>query len=238
MNLRLACSLASAMLLCSCAKRPSAPLPPSPAAFGTQLVETSGGKQAGGVGSRLADPVVVQVNSADGSPVAGALVTFRGQGLLFTAAASLTDASGQVSAVVQLGSIPGIYSIVAETPKSGGGTVTLALRETALGYQEKLGKEISDAYCVFCHSPESTTERVSNYDNLTPPLPHLFSDGAVLNAMSDAELIKIITDGGPALGKSPQTPAYRDTLTPAQIRAIVAYMRAVADPPPGKPAND
>ena len=49
--------------------------------------------------------------------------------------------------------------------------------------------------------------------------------------MSDSELIKIIADGGPALGKSPQTPAYRGTLTMAEIKAVVAYLRAITDPP-------
>jgi mono/diheme cytochrome c family protein len=33
------------------------------------------------------------------------------------------------------------------------------------------------------------------------------------------------------LGKSPQTPAYRGTLTATEIKAVVAYLRAVADPP-------
>jgi mono/diheme cytochrome c family protein len=63
----------------------------------------------------------------------------------------------------------------------------------------------------------------------------MLSDGTVLNSMSDADLIKIIADGGPALGKSPQTPAYRNTLTSAEIKAVVAYMRAIADPPYSPP---
>ena len=109
--------------------------------------------------------------------------------------------------------------------------VTVTSRAIALGYQEKLGKEVSEKYCTVCHDPESTPERVSNFDNLAPPAPHEFTDGNTLNQMSDGDLIKIIADGGPALGKSPQTPAYRSTLTMAEIKAVVAYLRAVADPP-------
>ena len=220
--------------MCSCGKRAPALPSLSPKAFGTQIVEQSGGKQIAGVGSRLADPVVVQVNGADGNGVAGALVTFRGAGLNFNPPQALTDDSGQASAVVQLGAIPGSYRIVAETPKSGGGAAAVTLREIALGYQEKVGKEVSDKYCVMCHDPESTPERVSNFDNLTPPAPHLFSDGNTLNSISDNDLVKIIADGGPALGKSPQTPAYRNTLTPAEIKAVISYMRAIADPPANK----
>jgi len=205
---------------------------PAPKAHGTQIVEVDGGKQIGGVGSRLSDPLVVQVNGADGNPVAGALVSFRCAGITFNPPDALSDTSGQVSVAVQLGSIPGSYQVLAETPKSGGGTLTVTSREIALGYQEKLGKELSEKYCTVCHDPESTPERVSNFDNLAPPAPHMFTDGNTLNPISDADLIKIIADGGPALGKSPQTPAYRGTLTMPEIKAVVAYLRAVADPPP------
>lgn len=181
-------------------------------------VEVSGGKQVAGVGAKLADPVVVQVNGADGNALPGALVSLRGDGLALNPTQALSDSSGQLSVSVQLGGIAGGYELVADTPKQGGGIATLSIREIALGYREKVGKEVSYKYCGACHDPESTPERVSNLDNLTPPLPHPLTDGNTLNPMSDADLVKIIADGGSALGKSPQTPAYRSTLTQAQIK--------------------
>jgi mono/diheme cytochrome c family protein len=216
-----------------CSKHAPVAVSLSPKAFGTQIVEQSGGKQTTGVGARLPDPVVLQVNGADGNAVVGALVMFQGDGIIFNPAQALTDDSGQVSTIVQLGSIPGPYVVAAQTPKKSGGFAGLALREIALGYQEKVGKYVSEKYCTMCHDPESTAERVSNFENLAPPAPHTLSDGTVVNGMSDAELYKIIADGGPALGKSPQTPAYRNTLTPVEIKALIAYMRAIADPPYG-----
>jgi len=219
------------LALVGCARRQTANQLPAPKAYGTQIAEVSGGKQIGGVGSRLSDPLVMQVNGADGNPVAGALVSFRCAGLTFNPPDALSDSSGQVSVAVQLGRIAGSYQVLAETPKLGGGTLTATLREIALGYQEKLGKEVSEKYCTVCHDPESTPERVSNFDNLIPPAPHQFTDGSTFNPMSDGDLIKIIADGGPALGKSPQTPAYRSTLTVAEIKAVVVYLRAVSDPP-------
>jgi mono/diheme cytochrome c family protein len=224
------CVLTS-LLLSGCAKQATVSPSPTPNAYGAQIVEQSGGKQTAGVGAKLNDPVVVQVNGANGNAVTGALVTFHGYGVIVVPSQALSDENGQVSTAVQLGTIPGDYLIIAETPKSGGGIFSVNLREIALGYQEKVGKQISDKYCVMCHDPESTPERVSNFENLAPPQPHLFSDGSALNAMSDADLVKIIADGGPALGKSPQTPAYRSTLTPGEIKAVVAYIRAIADPP-------
>lgn len=220
-----------------CSKHGNLALPLSSKVFGAQIVEVSGGKQVAGVGAKLADPVVVQVNGPDGNALAGALVSFHGDGLALNPTRALSDSSGQVSVSVQLGGIAGGYELVADTPKSGGRTTTVSIREIALGYREKVGKEVSYKYCGACHDPESTPERVSNLDNLTPPLPHPFTDGNTLNAMSDADLVKIIADGGPALGKSPQTPAYRSTLTQAQIKAVVEYIRAVADPPYPTPAS-
>jgi len=236
-SLRVGCLTLLLIIPMGCGKRSNVNPDLSSKVYGTQIVEVSGGKQAAGVGSKLADSVVVQVNGADGSALAGALVSFHGDGLVLIPTEALSDASGQVSVSVQLGGIPGSYELVAGTPKAGGGSTTISLREIALGYQEKVGKEVSYKYCTTCHDPESTPERVSNLDNLVPPLPHQFTDGNTLNSMSDGDLIKIIADGGPALGKSPQTPAYRKTLTQAQIKAVVAYMRAIADPPYQPPAT-
>jgi mono/diheme cytochrome c family protein len=218
----------SAAVVAGC--KHSGPPQLKPAAYATQIVEVGGGKQLTQVGSTLPQPLVLQVNGADGNPVTGALVSLYGDGLQFNPAQALTDSSGQVTIATQLGFNPGEYQVIAETPKSGGGAVTLNLREIALGYEQSVGKAVNDQYCVRCHDPESTPERVSNLDNLSPA-PHQFTDGATLNRMSDADLTNVIAHGGPALGKSPQMPAYTATLKPAEIKAVLAYIRTVADPP-------
>jgi mono/diheme cytochrome c family protein len=221
-------TFAAMVLLAGC--RHSGPQPLKPSAYGAQIIEVSGGKQIAQIGSALPQPVVLQVNGADGNPVTGALVSLHGEGLNFDPAQSLTDSSGQVTVAVKLGFNPGDYQINAETPKSGGGNTAINLREIALGYEQAVGKTVNDQYCIRCHDSESTPERVSNFDNLSPA-PHQFSDGATLNRISDADLTNMITHGGQALGKSPQMPAYSATLKPAEIRAILSYIRAVSDPP-------
>ena len=206
------------------------PQVPSAKAYGAQIVEISGGKQMTAVGSMLPQPVVVQVNGSDGNPATGALVTFRGEGLEFSPAAALSDSSGQVTTSVQLGFNAGDYQIVAETPKHGGGAASLSLREIALGYEATLGRTLNEQYCIRCHDPESTPERVSNMDNLSPA-PHQFSDGATYNRLPDIDLVNLISHGGLSAGKSAQMPPYSSTLTPAEIRALLTYIRAIADPP-------
>ncbi|HLY16906.1 MAG TPA: c-type cytochrome [Bryobacteraceae bacterium] len=231
---RLICAAFALIILAGCS-RPTQTggtfLAVSPKAFGAAITEVSGGKQVAGIGAGLDQPVVVQVNDVQGSPVAGALVVFRTPG---GAAASppwgLTGPDGQFSSAVTLGSSAGRYQINASTIVKGGKSVELRLDEIALGLQQQQGRVLNDQYCSRCHDTESTPERVSNHDNLTAK-PHAFTEGATLNAMSDADLVSIIGHGGPALNKSPEMPPYGYTLNKGDVDALIAYIRAVADPP-------
>jgi len=199
-------------------------------AAGTAIVESSGGHQAGVTGTALKDPLVVQVNDDQGSAVPGALVEFHGSsGVRFDPAVMLTDSSGQATTSVTLGTVAGRYQLSATTPgKSKPGTLEIV--ETALGYQQRVGSILADKYCSRCHEPESSPERVSNFENLAVK-PHPFTEGNTLNKMSDSDLTSIIQHGGPALNRSALMPPYGNTLTAADVRALVSYIRAVADPP-------
>ena len=222
--------LGTLVVLAGCGRPKSAPAPQA-TAHGTALVEVSGGKQIAQAGTQLDQPVVVQVNDAQNNAVAGAAVFFRGPaGVSFNPAFGLTDSSGQLSTGVALGGVAGRYAIRATTTDAGGKSIELKLEEIALGYQQTLGRELSRQYCSRCHDPESTRERVSNYDNLTTK-PHAFSEGDTLNKMSDADLVAIIGHGGPALSKSPEMPAFGYTLSKSDLQALISYIRAVADPP-------
>ncbi len=207
----------------------------APTGYGTAITEVSGGKQVAGVGMLLDQPVVVQVNDAQGNGVTGAAVTMQGPaGMRFDPASGLTDSSGQFTTNVSLGGMSGRYQITAWTADKSGKRVEVKLEEIALGYQETLGRQLNRQYCSRCHDPESTRERVSNYDNLATK-PHAFTEGDTLNKMSDADLTAIISHGGPALNKSPLMPPYGYTLSKSDIQALVAYIRMVSDPPYGAP---
>ena len=107
-----------------------------------------------------------------------------------------------------------------------------------LGYQQAQGKRVFYQYCVWCHA-DSTPAGPSNRSNLTP-VPALLDDGATLNAESDEYLGNIITLGGSALGKSAMMPPYGRTLSPEEIRSVIAFTRAIAQPPyqpPDRPGS-
>lgn len=224
--------LCLALMLSGCGRKSAAGNSSlKPTAYGAAIVESSGGKQVAAVGTALPQPVVVQVNDQQGAPVSGALIEFRGPaGLSFDPQAGRSDSSGQVTTNVALGSQAGRYQISATTATKDQKIVDVKIEEIALGYQQTLGRQLNDQYCSRCHDPESTPERVSNYDNLRVK-PHAFSEGDTLNKMSDADLLAIISHGGPALNKSPLMPPYGYTLSKSDIQAVISYIRAISDPP-------
>jgi mono/diheme cytochrome c family protein len=216
------------LTLCGCSRKGSNILVGN---FGTALVELSGGKQIGATGMVLAQPVVVQVNDDQGNAVVGAPVIFSGPaGVSFDPAIGTTDPSGQFTTNVRLGGMAGRYQLTARTLTKARKTVELKIEEIALGYQEQVGFQLDDKYCASCHNPESTAERLSNYDNLEVK-PHPFTEGDTLNKMSDADLTAIISHGGPALSKSALMPPYGYTLSKTEIGALISYIRLISDPP-------
>lgn len=220
-----------AILTAGCSHKSKQPESLKPTATGTVIVASSGDKQIGYIGMPLDQPVVVQVNDANGSPITGAAVYFSGPaGVVFTPEAALTDSSGQVTTNVALGGQSGRYRLTASTRDATGKTVELKIDEIALGYEQTLGAQLNDQYCIRCHDPESTPRRVSNMDNLEVK-PHPFTEGDTLNKMSDADFVAIISHGGAALNKSALMPPWGYTLSKSDIAALVSYIRAVADPP-------
>ncbi len=219
------------VLLAGCNRQPTHTAAPAPAAYGTAIAEVSGGKQIAAAGATLAQPIVVQVNDAQGNGVAGAYVEFHSPaGVVTSPGAGLTDSNGQFTVNLTLGGTAGRYQISAVTRDKSGKSYELKLDEIALDYQQVLGRQLNRQYCSRCHDPESTPERVSNMDNLTTK-PHAFTDGDTLNKISDADLTAIISHGGAALNKSAEMPPYGYTLSKSDIQALLSYIRAVADPP-------
>ena len=108
-----------------------------------------------------------------------------------------------------------------------------------LGYQESQGKRVFYQYCVWCHA-DASPAGPSNRSNVTP-VPPLMNDGEKLNSESDEYMQNIVTLGGSALGKSAMMPPYGKTLSSEEIKAVIAFTRAIANPAyqkPGRPASE
>jgi mono/diheme cytochrome c family protein len=104
-----------------------------------------------------------------------------------------------------------------------------------LSYEQAQGKRVFYTQCVWCHA-DATPAGPSNRSNVTPT-PPLMNDGATLNSASDEYMQNIITLGGSAMGKSAMMPSYGQTLSQDDIRAVIAFTRAIAQPPYQPPAH-
>jgi mono/diheme cytochrome c family protein len=107
-----------------------------------------------------------------------------------------------------------------------------------IGYLESQGKRVFYQYCVWCHA-DASPAGPSNRNNVTP-VPPLMNDGEKLNSESDEYMQNIVTLGGSALGKSAMMPPYGKTLSPEDIKAVIAFTRSIASPAyqkPGRPAS-
>ncbi len=108
-------------------------------------------------------------------------------------------------------------------------------RVIPLNFEQAQGKRVFYAYCVWCHA-DSTPAGPSNRSNLTPT-PSLANNGSVLNPLSDEQLRNTIALGGSALGKAAMMPPWGRTLTPEEIESLIAFLRAIAQPPYTPPAR-
>jgi mono/diheme cytochrome c family protein len=104
-----------------------------------------------------------------------------------------------------------------------------------LNYLQAQGARLFQTECVWCHA-DATPAGPSNRSNLTPT-PPLINDGATLNPLNDQFLQNIITLGGSAVGKSAMMPPWGRTLTADEVRAVIAYIRMIAQPPYQAPAR-
>jgi len=104
-----------------------------------------------------------------------------------------------------------------------------AQRVIPLNFRAAQGKRIFYIQCVWCHA-DATPAGPSNRSNVTPT-PPLMNDGITLNKESDATLRNAIALGGSALGKSAMMPPYGRTLSDEEITDLIAYIRAIAQPP-------
>jgi mono/diheme cytochrome c family protein len=88
------------------------------------------------------------------------------------------------------------------------------------------GAPLYATYCASCHGPKGDGDGpVSATLN---PKPARHSDAAYMNGLSDEHLFKVVKEGGQSVGKSPLMAPWGGTLSDAQIRDVVAFVRSLA----------
>ncbi len=96
---------------------------------GSAIAKVSGDNQTGGAGTSLPNPLVVRVTNSSGNPQAGVTVNFAvtSGGGSVSPTSAVTNASGQASTVLTLGTTAGVGNIVSATV-SAIGSVTFSAK--------------------------------------------------------------------------------------------------------------
>lgn len=80
-------------------------------------------------------------------------------------------------------------------------------------------------WCSGCHGPQGGGDGPNA--RYLPVAPAAHRDANAMGMRPDDSLYDAIAGGGGIMGKSPRMPAFAGTLTPPEIRALVAYIRTL-----------
>lgn len=90
------------------------------------------------------------------------------------------------------------------------------------------GKEVYQSYCVTCHGEHGDGNSVMA-NNLEPKPRNFTKKSEWKTYGNDEETMRVIKEGGPAvLKRQSAMPAYKGTLTGAEIKAVLAYVKSLA----------
>src|SRR5215831_7780490 len=101
-----------------------------------------------------------------------------------------------------------------------GSLVHLGYPGTLLAGDSVAGRALYQQYCSTCHGAQGKGDGPAA--SALNPRPRDHTDGRYMNALSDAHLKQVISEGGAAVQRSPLMPAWQGILTPQQIDEVIA----------------
>lgn len=84
-----------------------------------------------------------------------------------------------------------------------------------------------DTYCAQCHGMQRNGKGVNSETMSTAPRDH--SDPKGMGDIPEAEMLKVIKEGGLSVNKSALMPAWGSVLSDAEIEAMVKYLHHVCN---------
>ncbi|MFI5365392.1 MAG: c-type cytochrome [Candidatus Binatia bacterium] len=87
------------------------------------------------------------------------------------------------------------------------------------------------SYCQKCHGEHGKGDGPGSA--MLNPKPRDFADCKNMEKRSDAELVKVISEGGDAVGMSADMQPWGGTLSDDEIHGMVTFVRSFCKPPQG-----
>ena len=88
------------------------------------------------------------------------------------------------------------------------------------------GQEVYKMYCSLCHGDTGAGDGVGAA--ALDPKPRAFNDKAVMDTISDAQMVTVIKEGGAAVGKSMFMVSWKALLTEEQVKDVATFIRTLA----------
>ena len=88
-------------------------------------------------------------------------------------------------------------------------------------------KDNYNTYCVQCHGMQGNGMGVNIRDMSVQPRDH--TDAKAMSGRTDAEIFKVIKEGGLAINKSVLMPPWGSTFTDHEINDLVQYLRGLCN---------
>lgn len=97
--------------------------------------------------------------------------------------------------------------------------------EPSLSREAKRGRALYEYYCALCHGKSGNADGFNAPNLKTPPTRH--TDPVLMGTLSDAQIRRIIKEGGGALGRSPQMPPWGRVLGDREISDVTVFIRTL-----------
>ena len=100
----------------------------------------------------------------------------------------------------------------------------LFVHMAALSVYGQEAKQLYEQTCAMCHGTGGKGDGPTS-QALRPKPADLT---VVVKDKNDAYLTKLITEGGPGVGKSPLMPSYKGVLNEEQMQSLIQYVKGLA----------
>ena len=87
-------------------------------------------------------------------------------------------------------------------------------------------KQLYEQTCAMCHGTGGKGDGPTSQSFQPKPADLT----VVVKDRSEAYLTKLITEGGPSVGKSPLMPSYKGILNEKQVESVVQYVKGLSAP--------
>ena len=103
--------------------------------------------------------------------------------------------------------------------------VVLSTSLIAQAADAEQGKKLYGQFCASCHGQSGKGDGAAAA--ALNPKPRDHTDKDYMSKMSDADMLKVIKNGGASIGKSPLMPPWGGALKDDQIQDVIAYIRTL-----------